>query len=59
MIATSPDTRNLEKFINKKYEDVVNTPLTTRSRSVKKQDENFGYGVIFTKRKPAFKWINY
>ena len=59
MIATSPDTRNLEKFINKKYEDVVNTPLTTRSGSMKKQDENFGYGVIFTKRKPAFKWINY
>ena len=55
----SPSRRHLEKFINKYYHEAVSSPVKTRSRSVTKNVNKSGHGVIFTKRRPIYKWINY
>ena len=54
-----PDTKNLEKYINKKYNETVITPARTRSKSKLDTNVNSGHGIIFTKKKPVYKWINY
>ena len=56
---TPPDARNLEKYINKKYNETVVTPAITRSRSKISTNVNLGHGIIFTKSSPVYKWINY
>ena len=54
-----PDARNLEKYINKKYNETVVTPALTRSKSKINTNVNLGHGIIFTKSRPVYKWINY
>ena len=58
-IEISPDTKKTERYINKKFKETFGTPVKTRSASSSKNEVFSGHGVIFTKKKPVFKWINY